>query len=147
MKTTLIAWYDHRGRYGWHDEPTDLLDAAQVLFFSIGFVVAEDEHSVVISATVEEDKETYDNSTVILKSAIHKRADIDLVADDEEDDGGGEYLVAAEETTVAGLFDPPDEYTLGAQNVGRTPPDKESWAGWSPTESTASHPAGPLGGG
>lgn len=108
MKSTLIAWYDHHGRHGWHEKPDDMLDVARSLIFTMGFIVAEDEHSVVVSATVSQDRSTYDDTTAILKAVIHKRADMDLVADDEDDD---DYLVVGDDTSYADLFDPPDDAT------------------------------------
>lgn len=128
MKTTLIAWYDHRGRYGWHDEPSDMLDIARGLFFSVGFVVAEDDHSVVISATVEDDKTTYDDTTAILKSAIYKRADIDLVADEGEEDEDPYLVVPDDETSFADIYDPPDAPSVTTTEV-QPPPDTPACGG------------------
>ena len=101
----MISWYDHRGQHGWHDEDETLLEDAKVPMVSVGFVIEEDDHGVVIAGTYDTLTGSRDDSTVILKSAIQRRADIPLFDEDDE----GERLVGVpDDKTYADIYDPPD---------------------------------------
>lgn len=126
MLVSMITWRDVRGRHGWHEMPSDLLEASLELVVSVGFVVAEDDHAVVISATHDTCNGMYDDSTVILKSVIQQRADIDLFADEEDDDP---YLVVPDdETSFADIYDPPDAPSVTTTEV-QPPPDTPACGG------------------
>lgn len=123
---TLITWRDHRSRHGWHSAPIDLLDDAREINVSVGFLVAEDDHAVVISATRDGCTGKFDESTVILKGAISHRTDMDLF-DDEDDDP---YLVVPDdETSFADIYDPPDAPSVTTTEVQQHPPDTPACGG------------------